>query len=136
MYQLSFDHRHSYNPTGSGIEVPVSLSVLGQTFDVVTKVDTGATSCIFAREVGYELGLDIESGRVERFSVPNGGSFTAYGHSLQIRCLGVQIDALVYFAADPAFRRNVLGRRGWLEHVRVAFVDYERSLFLAPYNPS
>ena len=75
MYQLSFDHRPSYHSTASGIEVPVSLSVLGQTIDVVTKVDTGATSCIFAREVGYELGLDIESGQAERFVMPNGGYF-------------------------------------------------------------
>jgi hypothetical protein len=134
MYQLSFDHRHSYDRTANGIEVPVSLSVLGQTVDVVTKVDTGATSCIFAREVGDQLGLDIESGRAERFVMPNGGYFTAYGHSIQMHCLGMQMDALVYFATDPAFRRNVLGRRGWLEHVRVAFVDYERLLFWAPYN--
>jgi hypothetical protein len=136
MYQLSFNHRHSYHPTASGIEVPVSLSVLGQTIDVVTKVDTGATNCIFAREVGHELGLDIESGQPERFVMPNGGYFTAYGHSIQMRCLGIRMDALVYFATDPAFRRNVLGRRGWLEHVRVALVDYERLLFWAPYNQS
>lgn len=134
MYQLSFDHQYSYHPAASGIEVPVSLSVVGNTIEVVTKVDTGATSCIFAHEVGVALGLDLESGQIERFGIPNGGSFTAYGHSIQMRCFGVRMDALVYFAADPAFRRNVLGRRGWLEHVRIAFVDYERLLFLAPYD--
>jgi hypothetical protein len=134
VHGLRFDQQYSYHPTASGIEVPVSLSVVGHTIEVVTKVDTGATNCIFAREVGDALGLDLASGHVERFNIPNGGSFTAYGHSVQMRCLGIHIDALVYFAADPAFRRNVLGRRGWLEHVRVAFIDYERILFLAPYN--
>ena len=134
MYQLSFDHRYSYNPVASGIEVPVSLSVAGQTVEIVTKIDTGATSCIFAREAGDALGLHIESGQVEQFSTPNGGWFTAYGHSIQMRCLGMQMDSLVYFAADPAFRRSVLGRKGWMEHVRVAFIDYERLMFFAHYN--
>ena len=134
MYQLSFDHRYSYNPAASGIEVPVVLSVARQTVEIVTKVDTGATDCIFAREAGEALGLQIGSGQVKRFSTPNGGLFTAYGHSIQMRCLGLQMDSLVYFAADPAFRRSVLGRKGWLEHVRVAFIDYERLMYFANYN--
>ena len=135
MYHLSFDYQHSYHTAAVGIEVPICLSLAGQTIEILTKVDTGASNCIFAREVGEALGLQIESGETERFSTPLGGSFTAYGHWIEMRSLGVQMDSLVYFAADPAFRRNVLGRKGWLEHVRVAFIDYERLLFLAPYNP-
>lgn len=135
MYHLSFDRQHTYQTTSAGIEVPVSLFVTDETVEILTKVDTGATNCIFSHEVGDALGLEVESGQVERFSTPNGGVFTAYGHWVQMRCLGVHMDSLVYFAADPAFRRNVLGRRGWLEHVRVALIDYERLLFLAPYNP-
>ena len=49
---------------------------------------------------------------------------------------GVDLFSQIGLPGDPAFRRNVLGRRGWLEHVRVAFVDYERLLFLGPDNQS
>ena len=134
MYELSFDIEYNYQNAAIGIEVPISLSVGGRTIDIAAKVDTGAPSCIFAHEVGEELGLHVESGQIERFSTAIGGSFSAFGHTIQMRSLGVLMDSLVYFAADPAFRRNVIGRKRWREHVRVALIDYERLLYLAPYN--
>ena len=41
---------------------------------------------------------------------------------------------MVYFAASPAFRRNVLGRSGWLQQLRVAIVDYDSVLYVAKYD--
>jgi hypothetical protein len=42
--------------------------------------------------------------------------------------------ALVGFAEDEAFQRNVLGRRGFLEQVILGLVDYEGKLYLSDYN--
>jgi hypothetical protein len=42
--------------------------------------------------------------------------------------------AIVFFASDSAFNRNFLGRSGWLDRVRIAIIDYDRILFLSPYQ--
>ena len=47
---------------------------------------------------------------------------------------GIEFWADVFFAQDGAFRRNFLGRTGWLDRVRIGIVDYERMLFLGRYE--
>lgn len=133
MVRLTFEREYAYNIEADGIELPVALSTLNETIELLAKLDTGATNCIFAREVGEALGFHIESGEIRRFSTAT-GSFTTYGHGVTLRCLGVEVDTEVYFAVDLDFQRNVLGRRGWLEQVRLALIDYERRLFVSPYS--
>lgn len=53
---------------------------------------------------------------------------------MTLSTLGIEVDSTVYFYADEAIRKNVLGRRGWLDRVRLAVVDYEQVLYLAPYD--
>jgi len=86
-------------------------------------------------ESGYatELGLNLTAGVHARFRTAN-SSFDAYGHEVQVEVLGTIVDALVYFFAEPTVRKNVLGRRGWLDRVRVGVVDYDRRLYLAAYD--
>lgn len=79
------------------------------------------------------LGLDVEFGRLQRFSTM-AGSFAAYEHEVTVRTLGLEFSAVVYFAQEPAFTRNFLGRSGWLNRLRVAIIDYDRILFLGPYE--
>ncbi|MBI3760218.1 MAG: hypothetical protein HY269_10775, partial [Deltaproteobacteria bacterium] len=40
-------------------------------------------------------------------------------------------DVMVYFAQDYVFNRNVLGRHGFLQLVRLGLVDYDGQLFLS-----
>ena len=47
--------------------------------------------------------------------------------------LGIVIHSLVYFFAESAIRKNVLGRNGWLDRVRIGLVDYDREFYLAAY---
>jgi hypothetical protein len=42
-------------------------------------------------------------------------------------------DVMVYFAVEASFKRNVLGRGGWLDHVRLGLVDYQGELYLSRY---
>jgi len=88
-------------------------------------VDTGATFCLFERSFGDSLKLDVESGIRQEF-----------GHEVTVSTLGITADSTVYFFADEAIRKNVLGRRGWLDWIRMAVVDYEQVLYLAPYDSS
>lgn len=99
----------------------------------MAKVDTGAELCIIQQTVADQLGLDIEIG--ERVSIGTVNSrFQAYGHEMETDVLGTLTSAVVYFYADPNFGRNVLGRRGWLDRVRLGIVDHDCELYLAPYN--
>ena len=61
-YQLSFTELVSYDAGQPSITVPVTLSVSQTRVDCDAKVDTGSSNCIFARNLGEELGLDIETG--------------------------------------------------------------------------
>ena len=34
----------------------------------------------------------------------------------------------------PAFGRNILGRRGWIDVLRLGIVDYEGALYVSRYD--
>ena len=131
--QFTFDFSHTYNDRENGIAVPVTLLVGGEKIGIPAIVDTGSTFCIFQRRFGEALGLDLESGIRQEFRTA-AGNFIAYGHEVTLSTLGIAVDSIVYFFADEAIRKNVLGRRGWLDRVRLAVVDYEQVLYLAPYD--
>jgi len=44
-----------------------------------------------------------------------------------------EFSGLVGFAEDKEFRRNVLGRRGFVEQIVLGLVDYEGKLHLSHY---
>ncbi|MBS1811666.1 MAG: hypothetical protein JST84_26125 [Acidobacteria bacterium] len=99
------------------------------------KVDTGSSLCLFERVQGESLGLVIENGSPVTINTTT-GNFVAYGHEVGLSVLGLETTATVYFAADEQFTRNVLGRQGWLDRVRLGLIDYEGKLFLSDYNES
>jgi hypothetical protein len=132
-HELRFDTEYAY-PTGDvGILVPVRLSLGDQFIDFDARLDTGASFCIFNRAYGETLGLNIEAGEPVLVGTAT-GAFDARGHTLTLTTLGHSFDAVIYFALDPAFRRNVLGRRGWLDRVRLGLIDYEGKLYLSKYE--
>ena len=131
--QFAFGISHTYTDRENGIAVPVTLLFGEERIEIPAIVDTGSTFCLFQRRFGDALGLDVESGMRQEFRTA-AGQFLAYGHELTLSTLGIEVDATVYFFADEAIRKNVLGRRGWLDRVRLAIVDYEQVLYLAPYD--
>jgi hypothetical protein len=131
--QLSFAISYEYNSQQVGVTVPVRLRTWAEAIDVRAKIDTGASFCVFARKHAEQLGIDVESGKLEKLSTVT-GSFVVYGHEVTLDVLGLEIATTVYFAADENFRRNVLGRQGWLDRVRLGLIDYEGKLFLSDYN--
>ena len=131
-HSLSFEIEHDYAAT-EGICVLVTLRHGQDKVSFDADVDTGSTFCIFNRGHAETLGLNVESGNPTRFKTVT-GSFDAYGHMLTLETLGYSFDVTVYFAAHESFTRNVLGRRGWLDQVRLGIVDYESKLYLSRYG--
>ena len=41
---------------------------------------------------------------------------------------------MVYFFADGQINKNLLGRTGWLDRVRLGLFEYDQQLYLAPYD--
>lgn len=113
--------------------VPVVLKSGSAIVRLTAAVDTGATFCIFRREVGIALGLDVEQGLLRRFRTAN-SSFEAYEHEVELSVLGVVAHSAVYFFADESINKNVLGRSGWLDRVRLGIVEHDAQLYLSPYD--
>lgn len=79
------------------------------------------------------LGVDVESGDEIRISTAT-GYFTAFGHELTLSVLDIETVSTVYFAKEESFTRNVLGRQGWLDRVKLGLIDYEGRLLLSAYS--
>jgi hypothetical protein len=127
-HQLAFASVYDYGT--EAIIVPVELRLADKTVRADAYVDTGATFCVFKRELATALGINVETGTPLRLSTVT-GSFDAYGHMLTLETLGYSFDVTVYCAAEESFTRDELGRRGWLDQVRLGLVEYESKLYLA-----
>lgn len=133
-YALNFAASHTYAAAKMGISVPVELRAGKHVVILTAKLDTGASFCIFSRTYAETLGLDLERGQPEWVNTAIGERFLTYGHNVTLSTFDLEFDTMVYFAAKEELRRNVLGRRGWLEQVRIGLIDYDRALYLSRYN--
>lgn len=132
-HQLTFAQLVNYDPGQPGISVEVTLGLKGDQVSCEAKIDTGSTFCLFARNVGEDLGIDVETGMRRTVGTVT-GNFVVYLHEVNLSVVGCSFIALVGFAEDEAFQRNVLGRHGFLEQVILGLVDYEGKLYLSSYN--
>jgi hypothetical protein len=132
-HQLTFATRETYDARLEGITIEARLVSGEQSVICQAKVDTGGQACLFMREIAETLGINIEAGHRRGFSTL-AGSLTAYGHAVRLHTLGLEFESLVYFASDYGLPRNLLGREGWLQRVRLAVIDYDSTLYLSPYQ--
>lgn len=132
-HQLIFSELLSYDPGKSGITVPTVLRLKDQEVSLDARLDTGASHCIFQRGYGERLGLEIESGW--RISISTAtGSFTAFGHEITLWVQNFSFELMAYFAEADSYKRNVLGRHGFLNLVRLGLIDYDGKLYLSRYG--
>ena len=134
MATLDFDVGYACETTANGILIPIQIVHGGRTADLTARLDTGAADCLLDRFFAEVLGIDGENGVRQGFQTVTGSGLSrAYGHEVTLRTLGLEWSAMVYFysAANP--RHNFIGRRGWLDRVRMGLVHYEQ-LYLSSYN--
>ena len=132
-YQLNFDRIFRDDLKHDGIFLPLTLLSDLHSVSLEAQVDTGASCCIFGRDLGEGLGLDIEGGFRQEINTVT-GSFTTYGHTVTVSVLGFDFEAVVYFAAVDGFMRNVLGRSGWLDRVRLGIVYPNSEVYLSLHD--
>ena len=130
---LSFDEVHYYDLQRTGITLPARISSGDESEELAAKLDTGSTYCIFRRTHGRSIGLDIETGLRVEIGTPT-GSFRVFGHGLTLKVFGIEIFSTVYFAESEHFDRNVLGRIGFLDRVKLGLVEPEGRLYLSRYH--
>jgi len=131
-FQITNPESFNYPEHVDGITLPVKLSSGAYLVEAFAKVDSGAGVCLFSREIGAHLDLDIEQ------EIPNtlrtlSGSIESFGHDVTLEVGNLAFHTTVYFAKHPGLPRNFLGRQGWLRNVRIGLVDYENMLYLAKY---
>lgn len=131
-HQLTFATRETYDSRLEGITIEARLVSGEHSVICQAKIDTGGQACLFMREIAETLGIDIESGHRHAFNTL-AGSLISYGHNVTVQTLGLEFDSLIYFASDYGLTRNLLGREGWLQKVRLAVIDYDSALYLSPY---
>lgn len=133
METLSFDEILFYDTLKTGITVSVILKSGEELIDFEAKIDTGSSFCIFERRHAERMKIDVETGDEITISTVT-GNFNAYGHELTLSVLGIETHSKVYFAKEESFTRNVLGRQGFLDRVKLGLIDYEGKLFPGEYN--
>jgi len=132
-WQLAFSEQHSYGRE-SKITVPVVLYTdLAMRVQIRAKLDTGSDFCVFQPHHAGALGLELERGVKQRIRTAV-GSFVAYGHEVTMTVLNLEWQTTVYFAEPEDFPVSVVGRLGFLDHIRLGLVDYDQVMYLADYN--
>jgi len=58
----------------------------------------------------------------------------AYLHEVTLSLASFEFSAWSASPKIQGFRRNVLGRRGFIEQMTLGLVDYEGKLYLSPYD--
>jgi hypothetical protein len=128
MATVSFDIEHTYSDHDWGIVLDVELNGKGVRF--LATLDTGAAYCIFQSDYADLLDLTLKDGIPLTLSLANGARIEAYGHEVTMTVLGRTVSSVVYFTDAFGFRRNVLGRRGWIDLFKLGIVYYQSKLYL------
>ena len=131
MYQLNFQQKAEFKSLETGITIKAILRLENIEFTTRAKVDTGSEICLFKREIGEYLEIDIETGFKKKLITLAGG-LTAFGHYVELETLGLKFDTMVYFAADYPLQRNLLGRQGWLQLIKFGLDDYRSEIYISP----
>jgi hypothetical protein len=132
-YSLTFPFRHSYSGEVA-ITVPLTLrSTPSNYVDLLPKLDTGSTYCVFQRSYAALLGLDLNSGFPQRIATAT-GDFQTFGHEVSLSVFDFEWQAMVFFAESESFSLNVVGRIGFLDRVRIGVLDYDEQIYLGLYG--
>jgi hypothetical protein len=130
-FRIDFGKKETYDSTKTGITIETTLRFGNNEQTCAAKIDTGSEFCFFTRILADALEIDVESGHRENFSTLGGG-IVGYAHEIELETLGLRFQSCVYFAESHAIKRNLLGRKGWLQLVMLGLNDYGSEIYLSP----
>jgi predicted aspartyl protease len=129
---MKFKYRYLRDSSGSGrdyIRLPmlqVRLGFGGNRTDVVGLVDTGATDCLFDRDVADDLGIKFANSDVTREYFGVGGqSVIGHIHTIRFQIQGFSewIEIEVGFI-DAKLPYQLLGQSGFFDNYEINFKRY------------
>jgi predicted aspartyl protease len=129
---MKFKYRYLRDSSGSGrdyIRLPllqVRLSSGTNRSDVVGLVDTGATDCLFDRDVADALGITLADSDIQREYFGVGGQ-SVFGHihliRFQIQGFSEWVKIEVGFI-DAKLPYQLLGQSGFFDNYEISFQRY------------
>jgi predicted aspartyl protease len=133
MPSVEYSRVYTYAPSADGISIPVILGSGAERVKLLAHVDTGAANCLFERQHGELLNLDVEAGDPRTYRTAT-GRVEAFGHLVTVEVLDLKFESVVYFFGDERINKNLLGRVGWLDRIRFGLIDHDGELYVAPYD--
>lgn len=128
-FEIDFHKKEHYRSLETGITIETILRYGDLETRCQAKVDTGSQVCFFDRNYADVLEIDVESGYHEKFSTLGGGVI-GYAHQIELETLGMRFQSYVYFAETYSINRNLLGRQGWLQLIKLGLDDYRSEIYL------
>ncbi len=106
--------------------IPVTLINGDERVTNLAIIDSGADLCIFHAEIGEQIGIDIESGKVQTFSGITREQLSAYFHDIKIGIGGYEYDCYAGFSRDLVnMPYGLLGQVGFFDLFNIVF-DYKK----------
>ncbi len=121
--------KFSYKKYGPAIlrpVIPVSIEHQSRSISYEVLVDSGADFCIFDAQIGELLGIDVESGVVQKVGGITGDVQLYFLHTVTLRVGGWPYTTAVGFL--PAIAKigyGVVGQNGFFDRFIVTF-DYDK----------
>lgn len=132
--QLTFREVISYPSNRLGITLQVALSSGSGTCQAFAKLDPGAAVSLFSRELGEDLGLNIEAGAPLKLASLSLGGIDCFGHEVTLQVGSIATPVIIYFSKHYELPRNFLGLQDWMLRLKVGIVHYENKVYLGLYD--
>ena len=115
--------------------IPVTLINNGKRIKYLCLIDSGADLCIFHAEIGEQIGVEVEKGKLLDFSGISASNMKAYFHDIRIDVGGYEFDCYAGFSRDlDRLPYGVLGQQGFFD-LFISMFDYSKGrVELKPKN--
>jgi len=142
MYTVEYQYRLAYRPLFYEINgkptlteprpaIPVTLHHGLLKLQIIALIDSGSTYSLFDYQIGKELGIEVQAGRLQRLS-SLGGVVLGYAHRIELKVADDWRFATEVLFSDDAIPRNLLGHYGFIEHAAVGLLGKTGQIYLRP----
>lgn len=106
--------------------VDVGLSYnRGAKQNIYALIDSGADYCLFGKQIGELLGIQVRKGKYMPMTGISGKKQHGYLHKITVTIGGWDIEINAVFLSDDDLPMSLLGQVGFFEKTKISF-DYEK----------